>query len=180
MRSIGEPFAFSLPDRGTGVDTPTASDLADENDYVVAALLSGHYCPASRQFVQALTAHEAAFDACEATVVPVLPDTRERAAVWERRYDTSRGVLADPSDDDATDDAFDVFAPFDRLLPDRPGAVVFETDGDDLRFVDVVGGDAESDRPTVDALLDALADRRESALADPVEATVSPGTRSDS
>ena len=153
---VGESFDFALPDTGAGGETRTAAELADSHDYVVAVLLRNHYCPLSRRLVQALAEAYEAFAGRSTAVVPVLPDTTGRASVWQRRYDLPFGLLTDPAAEN--DGKFGLFVPFQRLLPDLPGAVLFEADGDRLRFARTVRCDIREGGPPVEVLLEAVDD----------------------
>lgn len=167
---VGESFEFALPDTGAGGETRTASDLAGSHDYVVAVLLRDHYCPRSRQLVQSLAAAYEELAGRSTAVVPVLPDCPERASVWQRRYDLPFGLLTDPTPGDDDGNAFDAFEPFQRLLPECPGAVLFESDGDQLRFVRTVRNDRSRDVSTVDAVLAAIDDHATDSVVEPVAA----------
>lgn len=149
---VGESFSFALPDAGAGGETQTAADLAGSHDYVLAVLLRDHYCPRSRRIVQSLAAAAEAFTDRSTAVVPVLPERRERASVWRRRYDLPFGLLTDPPEGDDGRE-FGTFEPFRRLLPERPGAVLFEADGERLRFVRTVAFD---DGCPIDAMVEAV------------------------
>lgn len=154
----GASFAFQLPSTGIAGETRTATDLADDNDYVLVVLLRSHYCPLSRQFVQTLAEAYEAFARRSTAVVPVLPDRRGRAAVWQRRYDLPFGLLADLDEtvDDETE--FDTFGQFQQQFSGLPGAVLFESDDDVLRFVRTVGDEEAENSPSVDVLLNAIDD----------------------
>lgn len=152
---VGESFSFALPDAGASGETRTAADLAGSHDYVVAVLLRDHYCPRSRLVVQSLAGASETFGDRSAAVVPVLPERRERASIWRRRYDLPFGLLIDPPEGEDGRE-FGTFEPFRRLLPERPGAVLFDADGDRLRFVRTVPFD--EGRP-VDAVVEAVDDQ---------------------
>ncbi len=176
---MGESFDFELPDAGSAGDSRTAADLSADHDYVLAVLLRSHYCPRSRQFVRKLAAEYDAFAGRSTAVVPVLPDRRERAAVWQRRYDLPFGLLADPAGDADGDDGFGAFAPFAALLQRTPGVVLFEADGNSLRFRGTVGGDAGDGGPTVAGLLADVDDHVVDGVAGPVEAGADAGAVTD-
>lgn len=164
--SSGESFEFELPDTGAGGETRTATDVARGHDYVVAVLLRNHYCPLSRQFVQSLADAYEGFAGRSTAVVPVLPDTLGRASVWQRRYDLPFGLLSDPADGEVAD-GFAAFAPFATLLQELPGAVLFEADGETLRFVRTVRCTRGGDGPPVDAPFDAIDDHASDDVVDP-------------
>ena len=164
---VGESFEFALPDAGSGGETHTAADLAASHDYVITLMLRDHYCPLSREFVQSLAESYEKFAGRSTAVVPVLPDRRGRAAVWQRRYELPFGLLTDPVEaDDA--DGFETFAPFQRLLPELPGAVLFEADGERLRFVRTIRCDRSENVSGVGALLEAIDDHATDSVVEPV------------
>lgn len=164
---VGESFEFALPDAGSGGETRTDGDLAGSHDYVVTVLLRGHYCPQSRQFVQSLADAYEGFAARSTAVVPVLPARRGRAAVWQRRYDLPFGLLTDPAPAEDTD-RFETFAPFQRLLGRLPGAVLFEADGETLRFVRTIRCEPEKDGSAVDVVFEAIDDHATDSVVEPV------------
>lgn len=176
----GASFAFQLPGTGIAGETRTAADLAGDNDYALVILLRSHYCPLSRQFVQTLAEAYEAFARRSTAVVPVLPDRRERAAVWQRRYDLPFGLLADP--DEAVDDEteFETFGQFQQQFAGLPGAVLFEADDGELRFVRTVGAEDAENSPSVDALLGAIDDDATDRFVDSAEQGTDPETVSGS
>lgn len=164
---VGESFEFALPDAGSGGETHTAADLAASHDYVVTVLLRDHYCPLSRQYVQSLAEAYEAFAGRSTAVVPVLPDRRGRAAVWQRRYELPFGLLTDPVEEDDAD-GFESFAPIQRLLPKLPGAVLFETDGERLRFARTIRYERSGNGPAASALLEAIDDHATDSVVESV------------
>lgn len=169
--SFGEPFQFSLPDGGSGGETRTASEFAVGSDYVLAVLLRSHYCSRSRRLVQGLADEYERFAARSIAVVPVLPARRERAAVWHRRYDLPFSILADCDEERSDADqlaSFGVFDPFVDAFDARPGGVLFETDGDVLRFHRTFGDEEPLDASGLDELLSGLEIRGRRTIAGPV------------
>lgn len=177
----GRRFAFELDNVGAGSETLTAASLAADHDYVLVVLLRTHYCPLCRDLVSRLADRYDEFAMRGSAVVPVLPDSRERALVWHRRYELPFPMLADPVDDVRTDcrrddppDEYDTFAPFQRTIPSLPGVALFECDDDSLRLVSRHGGPNPRDVPTVDSLLDRIDARRDGDAVDPTD-----GVRAD-
>lgn len=179
MYPVGEPFEFTLPDTDTGNELRTASDVAVGHDYALVVLLCSHYCPESRTVVQSLADGYERFADRSTAVVPVLPDSRERATVWERRYELPFELLADPgaegeaADGDAanTDERneFGAFASFERAVTELPGVVLFEVDDDRLRFVRTLDDDRFRDGSVVDGAVGAIDAHRTAAPDTPVE-----------
>ncbi|GGO02878.1 MULTISPECIES: redoxin domain-containing protein [Haloarcula] len=174
-------FDFELDNVGAGSATLTSERLAADHDYVLAVLLRNHYCPLCRDLVSRLADHYGEFATRGTAVVPVLPDIRERALVWHRRYELPFPMLADPTDDGVDDDRrdvppdeFDAFAPFQRTIPSLPGVVLFECVEDRLRIVSRHGGPKPQDVPTIDALVDRIDVHRDDGTVD-----VGDGVRAD-
>lgn len=180
MCQKGVSFAFQLPGTGIAGETRTAADLAGDNEYVLVVLLRSHYCPLSRQFVQTLAEAYEAFARRSTAIVPVLPDRRGRAAVWQRRYDLPFGLLADSDEtvDDETE--FETFGQFQQRFAGLPGAILFEADDDALRFVRTVGDEEAEKSPSVDTLLDAIEDYATDRFVGPAERGTDPETVSGS
>lgn len=139
---------------------------------MVAVLLRDHYCPLSRQLVQSLADEYEAFAGRGTAVVPVLPDGPGRASVWQRRYDLPFGLLTDPVEEPADADGFDAFGPFQELLPELPGIVLFESDGEGLRFVRTVSCGRSGNEQAVQTVLDAVDDCASERVVEPA----GPGT----
>ena len=177
----GESFDFELPcSEGSG-ESRTAATLATGHDHVLVVLLRGHYCPRSRRCVAELSEAYEAFAARTTAVVPVLPDRRERAGVWQRRYDLPLVLLADPNDGSGAestdpDDGFGTFAPFASLLTRRPGAALFEGNGDELLFRGTVRCTESISGVTADALLASIDECGRDELVGPVESSADAGT----
>lgn len=164
-------FEFELHNVGTGSEALRASDLAADNEYVLAVLLRNHYCPLCRELVRELADRYDEFATRGTAVVPVLPDIRERALLWHRRYELPFPMLADPATDYAADDCdgsgeFGAFAPFQRTIPRLPGVALFECECDRLRVVSRHGGPNPQDVPTIDDLLDRVERHRDGEATD--------------
>lgn len=161
-------FEFELHNIGAGSEALSSGDLAADYDYVLAVLLRNHYCPECRELVRDLADRHEAFAARGVAVVPVLPDVRERALMWHRRYDLPFPMLADPTGEPEGEppEEFDSFGPIQRDVAGRPGIALFESEDGKLRLVGSDGGAV----PTVDQLLDRVErhgdERRDRALTD--------------
>ncbi|WP_276273405.1 redoxin domain-containing protein [Haloarcula litorea] len=161
---------FDLHNVGAGREVLGSADLAREHDHVIAVLLRNHYCPRSRALVEDLSDRYDEFAARGIEVVPVLPDVRGRALVWNRRYDLPFPMLADPRveiADGGTPDEFDAFRSVRRTLPRLPGVAVFECVDDRLRIVPRHDEPTPRDAPTIDSLLARVDARRDGETADP-------------
>jgi len=149
------PFEFALPDASAGGELLSAEELATDHDAVLIVLLRSHYCPLCREIVQSFAEAYQSFASRSTAVVPVLPDTVERGAVWQRRYELPFPILADH---DETSDGFEAFAPYQRNLRELPGAILFRASkrntGDGLELVTTFSEERPRDFPAVGAILD--------------------------
>ncbi|WP_167768452.1 redoxin domain-containing protein [Haloarcula amylovorans] len=166
-------FDFELPNVGAGSETLHSATLAAEHEYVLAVLLRNHYCPLCRELVRELAGRYDEFATRGTAVVPVLPDIRERALVWHRRYELPFPMLADPAADVVTGDRretapdeFETFEPFQRTIPSLPGVALLECVDDSLKIVSRHGGPNPQDVPTIDSLLRRLDAQRDSDVAE--------------
>ena len=111
---------FELPNVGQGSETVQSAELVTDDASLLVVLLGSHYCSQSRELVRQLCENDGAFRERGVTVVPVLPDIRERARLWDRQYDLPFPMLADPGDDGENPEAFDVFAPLRDAVEGTP------------------------------------------------------------
>jgi peroxiredoxin Q/BCP len=156
----GEPFEFTLPDAGAGDGTLSSSRLAAEHDAVLVVLLRSHYCPRCRDIVQSFRDKYQSFASRSTAVIPVLPDSVERGALWQRRYELPFPVLTDPAGPDAESE-FETFEPYERYLQSLPGAALFEPSEGELELVATFGGDGPKEFPSVESVLDEIDARTE-------------------
>lgn len=146
---------FSVPNVGGGPANYTTADLESASGVALAVLLRGHYCTMSRQQARELSDHVDAFEQASVPVVAVLPNSAERAELWQRRYDLSVPLLADPAEPDDPDSrAFDAFAPIADLIPRRPGLAVLDTDGETPTVAEIHSGPRLQDCPDAEAMLE--------------------------
>jgi peroxiredoxin Q/BCP len=144
-------LSFTLHNVGDGPGVVDAETLATDSEYVLAVLLGSHYCPASRALVKALADADERFRERSTAVVPVLPDVRERARLWDDQYDPPFPLLVDPEDGDGDGDGFEAFGPLRDELGDLPGVGLFADAGGRLVVVD--SWSVEGDPPSVESLL---------------------------
>jgi peroxiredoxin Q/BCP len=123
-------------------------------------LLRSHYCPRCRDIVQSLRDEYQSFASRSTAVVPVLPDSVERGALWQRRYELPFPVLADPAEADGETE-FDTFAPYEQYLRSLPGAALFQSNAGDLELAATFGGDGPKEFPSVETILTAIDERTE-------------------
>ena len=156
---VGQPLEFSLPNVGKGPAHYETADLTSASGVALVVLLRNHYCPLSRRKVRRLGDRIGEFEAADVPVVAVLPDTTERADVWEQRYGLPFPFLADPSDDEPEDEdrapsQFGAFESVQNRIPRTPGVIVVETDGGSPTIGSVHSGENPQDCPSVDEMID--------------------------
>ncbi len=89
---------FELENAGAGtspfrlVDTLSNPDI----DAVVLLLQRDYHCPKCRRQVQDVAARYDEFEAENALIVSVLPESVDRARKWQESYDLPFPLLADP------------------------------------------------------------------------------------
>ncbi len=162
---------FELPNVGHGSETVQRCELLADSDSLLVVLLGSHYCSRSRELVRALSERHDAFRRRDTTVVPVLPDIRERARLWDRQYDLPFPMLVDPATDGDSEqvterddtDAFGAFGPLQQSVASLPAVALCRAGEDGLRVV-ATATEAELDVPVVESLLGFL-DRHRSADA---------------
>lgn len=146
---------FELSNVGQGVDIVQPGDLVADGGYLLVVLLDSHYCSQSRELVRKLCSHRDAFRRRSATVVPVLPDIRERGRVWDEQYDLPFPMLVDPGEDSEEPGSTDSFGAFGPLAESVSGTPAFALcDGAGARL-DVLAVESEAglDVPLVDSLV---------------------------
>jgi len=161
---------FELPNVGHGSERVRPSNLVDDGDYLLVVLLGSHYCSRSRELVRALRGRHDAFRRRGTTVVPVLPDIRERGRVWDRQYDLPFPMLVDPAEDEERDElaggpsvggdeGFDAFAPLSASVADLPAVALCRAD-DAERTVVATESESTLEAPVVESLLEFVESHR--------------------
>jgi len=166
---VGQALEFTLPNVGDGPDRYTAADLQSGSGIALVLLLRNHYCPLSRRKVRQLGEQISEFEAEHVPVVAVLPDTADRAAVWERRYDPPFALLADPqvetdAESDDAPDRFEAFGDVQEWVPQTPALVAIETYGDEPTVGQIYSGATRQACPSIDEMLEIA---RETRLENP-------------
>ncbi|MHB9287439.1 peroxiredoxin family protein [Halobacteriales archaeon Cl-PHB] len=159
------PPAFELRNAGVGPDPLSLSDVAAAVDFAVLLLLRDYHCPKCRAQVQQVADAAADLNRRNVAVVPVLPDSYEKAADWQAEYDLPFPLLADPeavvgSDYDQTR-RFGVLGQLHDVIGRMPKAVVLDL-RDDPSIVHVHEGTTPGDRPRIAELLAVVDDLQES------------------
>ncbi|MBX0286748.1 redoxin domain-containing protein [Halomicroarcula sp. F28] len=162
-------FDFELPNVGRGGETVQCCELLADSNSLLVVLLGSHYCSRSRELVRVLSERHDAFRRRDTAVVPVLPDIRERARLWDQQYDLPFPMLVDPATDgdseQATerDDTFETFGSLQQSVGSLPAVALCRAGDDGLRVV-ATATEAELDVPVVESLLGFL-DRHRAADA---------------
>ena len=149
---------FVLPNVGPGPDPLSPAEI--EADFAVLLLHRDFYCSECRQQVRRVKKQYDEFEARDAEVVSVLPEDRETAAEWQKQYHLPFPVVADPDtelgDRYEQPTRFGLLGKLHDVIGRMPAVVLL-----DLRFSDPIEtyahrGDSRTDRPRIDAILDAI------------------------
>ena len=150
---------FELENAGAGASPFDLEDaLSDPDvDAVVLLLQRDYHCPKCRQQVQDVAARYGEFEAENALVVSVLPESLDRARKWQEAYGLPFPLLADPakelSDDLEQPSRFGALGGLHDMIGRMPEALVIDVRGDDPTTTYVHKGSSPSDRPSIDDLL---------------------------
>lgn len=160
-----EATAFSLPNVGPGPDPFSLDALRSDVAFVVLVLQRDHYCTNCREQVQSLADRICEFYDRNTEVVSVVPESIERVAAWQSRYDLPYPLLADS---DATVGAaydqpvrFGFLGDVSDFLGRMPAVVIVDRRSDPPTIAHEQRGRSTFDRPSIDDLLtelDALLD----------------------
>ena len=158
---VARPPNFELRNAGAGPDPLTLEHVTSEVDFAILLLLRDYHCPKCRAQVQRVESKAEEFDAGDAAVIAILPDTYERAVDWQESYDLSFPLLADPGGD--VNDEYDQptrFGALGRLhdfIGRMPKAVVLDLRGD-AEVAHSYEGSTPADRPQIEDLFDTVED----------------------
>jgi peroxiredoxin Q/BCP len=165
-----EATSFDLRNEGAGPDELSLSDLAARSEGVALFLHRDYRCGHCREQVQAVDARREAFAARETVPVSVVPEPANRVADWVETYDLSYPVLSDA--EGAVASAYEqprrygFLGRLHDLLGRLPAVVLVDTRGDGPRVDRAYRGGSAGDRPTVDEVLAAVDEQRQSFLFD--------------
>lgn len=160
----GSAASLSLPNVGPGPDPFSLEALADDVAFAVLYLQRDHYCTNCRGQVRTVADRIDEFRERDAEVVSIVPESAERVAEWQDRYDLPFPLLADP--DAAAGDALDqpvrfgILGRFSDFLGRMPAVVVVDLRGAEPTVAWSYDGSSTFDRPDVDDVLAVLDDRR--------------------
>lgn len=150
---------FELENVGAGTSPFRLEDtLSDPDiDAVVLLLQRDYHCRKCRQQVQDVAARYDEFEAENALVVSVLPESVDQARNWQESYDLPFPLLADPAkqlgDDLDQPSRFGVLGNLHDMIGRMPEALVVDVRGTDPDIPFVHKGTSPSDRPSIDELL---------------------------
>ena len=160
---------FELRNAGVGPDPLSLSAIADAVDFAVLLLLRDYHCPKCRAQVQRVAAKAEQLERNDTAVVPILPDSYEKAADWQSEYDLPFPLLADPGGDvgDEYDQPrrFGALGRLHDLIGRMPKALLLDLRGDP-EIVSAHEGETPADRPDIEGLLARVDEMRESFVFD--------------
>lgn len=150
---------FELENAGAGTSPFRLEDPLSNPDIdaVILLLQRDYHCPKCRQQVQDVATRYDEFEAENALVVSVLPESVDQARNWQEAYDLPFPLLADPAkqlgDDLDQPSRFGVLGDLHDMIGRMPEALVIDVRGDDPTVTYVHKGTSPSDRPSIDELL---------------------------
>jgi len=155
---------FELPNAGTGPDPLSLSALADDpgNDAVVLLFQRDHRSRSCREQLQTVADRYSEFRVRDAMVVSVLPEPKETAEKWQKKFHLPFPLVADEEKTVAA--AYGQPTRWGKLgkrfdvLGRLPQTAILDARDGDLRLFAVHRGDGASDWPSVDDVL-AMVDR---------------------
>ena len=155
---------FELENVGAGPDpfSMSAAARSDDVDAIVLLFQRDYHCGNCRKQVAAVADRYGEFQALNALVVSILPESRDRAQSWQEAYDLPYPLLADPST--AVSDEFDqpvrfgVLGSLHDLVGRMPVAMVLDARDGAPTPAYTYEGKMPADRPSIDDLLEAVGD----------------------
>jgi peroxiredoxin Q/BCP len=148
---------FSLPNAGVGPDPFSLSALPDDVAFVVLFFQRDHYCTNCRKQVQTIADSYDAFQARNAEVVSIVPESLEKVEAWQDTYDLPYPLLADP--EAAVGDAygqpvrFGILGEISDFFGRMPAVVVVDRRGDEPTIAYRYRSSSTFDRPDIDDVL---------------------------
>jgi peroxiredoxin Q/BCP len=163
---------FELPNVGVGPDPLSLADVADVSDFAVMLFLRDFHCPKCKAQVQSMAQQATAFSERNAAVLPILPESPERAATWKDNFDAGFPfpLLADESKTVA--DSYDqptqygALGSLHDLIGRLPQSIVLDTRTAEQEVIFSHRGDSADDRPEATELIDAVEAVQESFVFD--------------
>ena len=160
---------FELRNAGVGSDPLRFSDVVDLSDFAILLFLRDYHCPKCRAQVNRVAEKAERVKRRGAAVVPVLPNSYEKAATWQEKYDLPFRLLADPAGELGEEydqpRRFGVFGRLHDVIGRMPKAVLLDTRAEP-RLVETHEGSTPGDRPELEQLLDVVDEIRDSFIFD--------------
>ena len=150
---------FELDNAGAGTSPFRLEDAISDpdTDAVVLLLQRDYHCPKCRQQVQDVAARYDEFEAANALVVSILPESIDKTRKWQESYDLPFPLLADPAtqlgDDLDQPSRFGALGDLHDMIGRMPEALVVDVRGEEPAVAYVHKGTSPSDRPSIDELL---------------------------
>lgn len=163
------PPEFELRNAGVGPDPLSLAAVASAVDFAVLLLLRDYHCPKCRAQVQRVAEKSQQLERRDTAVIPILPDSYEKAVDWQESYDLPIPLLADPQGSVGEDydqpRRFGVLGKLHDLVGRMPKAVVMDLRSEP-EIVQVHEGDTPGDRPELETLLETVEEMRDSFVFD--------------
>jgi peroxiredoxin Q/BCP len=160
---------FELRNAGVGPDPLTFSNIVELSDFAIMLFLRDYHCPKCRAQVNRVAEKAELVEGRGASVVPVLPDSYEKAETWQKKYDLPFPLLADPAGDLGEEydqpRRFGVFGKLHDFIGRMPKAVLLDLRGQP-RIIETHEGSAPGDRPELEQLLDSIDEIRNAFVFD--------------
>jgi len=167
--SSQSPPEFELRNAGVGPDPLSLSRIAGTVDFAILLLLRDYHCPKCKAQVQRVAEKAEDLHRRNTAVIPILPDSYEKASDWQQQYDLPFPLLADPEkavgDDYDQGRRFGVLGRLHDVIGRLPKAVVLDL-REEPRIVDTHQGESPGDRPELETLLATVDDLQESFVFD--------------
>ncbi len=159
---------FELPNAGAWGPNPFAlSNVAAQEGIRALVLLfqRDHYCVACREQVQTFADRYTELTDHGAHVASILPESEDRVASWQERYDLPFALLADKDKEvcDAYEQPrrFGLIGQMHDMVGLMPLTVIFDTRNAPPHAVFVHKGESPGDRPNFERILKTVADLEE-------------------
>lgn len=168
----GYTLSFELPNVGVGPDPLSVADLVSDVDFAVMVFLRDYHCPHCQEQVNSLSQAASDFNQHNTAVVPVLPESRERAAKWRDSFDRPFPfpLLADAhnrvADQYNQPTRYGIVGQIHDILGRLPKTVILDTRGDEAEVVYTHSGKGVTDRPDIEDLLATVRDLQETFVFD--------------
>ncbi len=163
------PPEFELRNAGVGPDPLSLSKVSDTVDFAIVLLLRDYHCPKCRAQIQRVAEKAEKLDRRDTAVIPILPNSYEKAADWQETYNIPFPLLADPSKD-VSDEynqrrRFGVLGELHDVIGLMPKSLVLDL-RDEPRIVETHQGKTPGDRPELETLLGSVDELQESFVFD--------------